>query len=579
MKVGGLSAFMVMIAMASSSCFAAPLPGGVTPGGAMPRLKQFDEPFVYPNVVAPEDRKAPAIIDDPDAPRMLLRGFDLRGIKDHKELGITTESIRQLISRQTATMVPEGAPRLFTLGMFEEIANAITRYYRQRGFFLARAYIPEQKVKDGIVRLNIVETYLDQIIFDGNKLYKDATMQVLFEDLIGKPVFKQSIENALYKLNDYPGLTATSIFGPGTQPGSAAMVIRTQEQASYDMVSMDNYGSAYTGENRLSYRHRSNNLFGQADQLSFNLMTSFLPTNNQYADVTYVQPVFKSLFKVGGGVKANLFKVGEELEDLNINGQSLIVNGFIDFPLLVSRNDRFSLVTDLSLKSATSKIVDTVAAKDKLTVLRLDAFYSGIDRWLWPASHEASFSYSQGFADLLGAMDANGSGLSGRRGGSGKRAGGDFSKINFSYSRLQPTFDLQSFMFRLQAQFSSDLLTSLEQFSLGGAYSVRAYPAAEVLVDNAVFTSFEYIVNASPEVKQTWLNKLQLSVYFDYAQGDLNDPLVNEASSATLSGLGLGIQVEPFNLLRARIDLATATGDKPSDLQTLPFYFSLEYRF
>jgi hemolysin activation/secretion protein len=122
-------------------------------------------------------------------------------------------------------------------------------------------------------------------------------------------------------------------------------------------------------------------------------------------------------------------------------------------------------------------------------------------------------------------------------------------------------------------------LSSLEKYSLGGPYNVRAYPVAEILVDSAFFTSFEYILTASPEVKQTWLNNLQLSVFFDYATGELNDPLVNELASTTLSGFGIGVQVEPFNMFRVRLDLASATGDEPSDLQTLPFYLSMEYRF
>jgi hemolysin activation/secretion protein len=251
-----------------------------------------------------------------------------------------------------------------------------------------------------------------------------------------------------------------------------------------------------------------------------------------------------------------------------------------------TRLDRFSIISDLSFKRATSKVVNTTQAEDKLTVVRFDAVYSGIDRWFWTATQDAYASISVGIPDFLGSMGPDGDGKSGRRGGSGattfsagKYAGGDFTKLNLGYTRIQPTFDLQSLMFRFDMQYSPDLLTSLEQYSLGGPSNVRAYPVAEILVDNAVFTSFEYIFSASPDIKQTWLNKLQFSVFFDFAKGDINDPILNSVSSATLSGLGVGVQVQPFNKLKARIDLAKATGDKPSDTQTLPFYFSLEYKF
>ena len=193
---------------------------------------------------------------------------------------------------------------------------------------------------------------------------------------------------------------------------------------------------------------------------------------------------------------------------------------------------------------------------------------------------------SIGLPKFLGAMDENGDGKSSRRGGSGAtaissgtRAGGDFLKLNLGYSRLQPTFDLQSLLFRFDMQVSSDLLTSLEQFSLGGPYSVRAYPVAQILVDNAIFTSFEYIVKASPDTEKNWLSNLQLSAYFDFARGDINDPILNSVSSATLSGIGVAIQLQPFSNTRVRLDLSTATGDEPADLQTLPLYLSVDYRF
>lgn len=542
----------IILLLTTEVAYSAELPGGATPGGVLPQFMDEPEPFVYPEIKEQELPVESPVIDDAASPRMLLKGFDIQGVKEHPEHDITLKNIQNLIAAETAAMIPEGQPRLFTIGMYERIAIAVTRYYRERGYFLARAYIPEQKVTNGIVKLIVAEGYLEQIVFDGNQLYDDATMAVLFDDLIGQPVFIDNIELALIRLNDYPGLNASAIFGPGTKPGSAAIMMRTDEVSTYDLISFDNYGSAYTGEYRVLYRHTTNNLFGNADFLTFNLMAGISPTNSQYADIMYAQPIYKSLFKVGGGAKINYFDVGQELADLKIKGESLIVNGFIQHDVVHSKFDKFTLVADISLKSASSTILGSVSSEDKLTVLKLDAIYSGLDRWLWPARHEALASIS---------------------------LGSDFTKFNFSYTRLQPTVSLQSLLFRFQAQQTSDSLTSLEQYSLGGPYNVRAYPVAEVLVDNAVFTSFEYIFSSSPDTQHPWLNNLQISVFFDHASGDINEPLINEVASVTLSGMGVGVQVEPLNNLHARIDMATALGDEPSELQSLPFYFSLQYQF
>jgi len=148
-----------------------------------------------------------------------------------------------------------------------------------------------------------------------------------------------------------------------------------------------------------------------------------------------------------------------------------------------------------------------------------------------------------------------------------------------SYTRSQPIFELQTLLFRYRGQYTSDILTAIEQFSLGGPDTVRAYPVAEALVDEATFVSIEWVAFVSPEVEHTWLNKFQFSVFFDYATGSRNDPLVNEVASVTLAGPGFSLQGKPFDFMTARLDYAFDTGDEPSDNQTLPFYFRLEYAF
>ena len=586
----------------TGAAFAAELPPSATRGGGQPILdSDIAEPFVYQENVLPEQAPPPSVYqgdvlpeqapeqaplptvyqdEDPKAPRMQFRGFDIHGVVERPELGITQKIIETIAENEAFRIAPAEKPFGFTIRMFEQVANTISRYYRQKGFFLARAYIPEQTVNDGIVRIDVIESFLDRVVFDGNVVYSAEQLSEPLKPLLGKPIFKDDIEQALFALDDYPGVQLSSIFGPGSRPGSAAMLVKVRDEASSAFVSYDNYGSIFTGENRLRLHYDFNNLFGQADRFSFNLLATTSPQNGLYGDIAYAQPVFSPKYRVGGGFSYNQFDVGQELADLGITGVSTILNGFISRQFVRSRSDNFSLAADLSLKDATSKVVDSVAAEDKLSVIRLDAVYAGIDRWLSPARHSASLSLSVGLADFLGSMDENGDGLSGRRGGSQQRAGGDFTKLFVSYTRAQPIFELQTLLFRFRAQFTHDLLTAIEQFSLGGPDTVRAYPVAEALVDEAMFGSLEWIAYSSPEIEQTWFNRLQLSVFYDYATGSKNDPLVNEVPEVTMADIGFSVQASPFNVINARIDVAFAAGgDKPSDNQTLPFYFRLEYPF
>ena len=44
------------------------------------------------------------------------------------------------------------------MNKLKEITSIITKYYRDNGYFVARAYLPQQTVKDGIIQEALIET-------------------------------------------------------------------------------------------------------------------------------------------------------------------------------------------------------------------------------------------------------------------------------------------------------------------------------------------------------------------------------------------------------------------------------------
>jgi hemolysin activation/secretion protein len=43
------------------------------------------------------------------------------------------------------------------------LADAITSKYRDQGYFLTRAYVPEQDIKGGVITIKIIEGYIGQV--------------------------------------------------------------------------------------------------------------------------------------------------------------------------------------------------------------------------------------------------------------------------------------------------------------------------------------------------------------------------------------------------------------------------------
>jgi len=555
-------------------------PPAATPGGVLPKDEfRYPEPFVYPDA-AP----APEVIEkleqvEKDAPRMRIKGFRITGVDENLEAGISQQIVEQRVREIADEMVASVASQGFTLSMLESITTSMARFYREKGYFLTRVYIPEQTVEDGIVQINIVEGFLDQVVFKGNSLYSNQQLEKVFQPLIGKSVYKPEIEESLLTLNDYPGLSSNMVFGPGLKPGSAAIQLNSKESPSITHLSFDNYGSIYTGENRWRVNHQRNNMMGQADLLDLNLIITTDPPNSQYMDVAYQQPVLQPHIIAGGGLSLNSFDVGGNLSGLGINGESQDIYGFMRYQFSRNRTEKKSATAGIHLKSSSSNVRSTLDSEDKLTVLYLSGDYAGTSWSSSGAYQTANLTLSLGLESFLGSMDGNGNGTSGRIGGSGQLAGGGFTKLEFSYSRAQKMSALQTLLFSFRGQLSSDLLTSLEQFSLGGPDTVRAYPVAEALMDQAYVFSVEWLAYASPDFQRDLLNKMQLSVFYDYATGTQNDPLQNEIESVSFSGFGGSIQIEPYKKFRMKAIMAFDLGDEPSDNMTLPFYISVNYDF
>ena len=83
---------------------------------------------------------------------------------------------------------------------------------------------------------------------------------------------------------------------------------------------------------------------------------------------------------------------------------------------------------------------------------------------------------------------------------------------------------------------------------VGGPDHVRAFPQAQFLADNALFVSFEFIVNMPfitdvPALgNRTWGELVQLSMFYDHAIGNLNEPLAQDPTD-NINFKGAGIQM------------------------------------
>lgn len=204
---------------------------------------------------------------------------------------------------------------------FNEIQNAALRiknFYNQKGYFLANAVIPKQEVQNGIVVIFITEGKLDSknpyiIKKTDLRLKEDIPKQYLNQSMNGE-VTQQGLERGLLNFNDTPGVAGTITLEPGDEPGTTKIILDVVEGPLLSgSVTVDNYGSRYTGEIRTTGTVNINNPSKWGDQIGLTKIKA--PKDNfDLNQASYSFPIGRSGLRGTASYSKLEYKIGKELE-------------------------------------------------------------------------------------------------------------------------------------------------------------------------------------------------------------------------------------------------------------------------
>jgi hemolysin activation/secretion protein len=567
------------------------VPPGATPGGALPKV----EPAVKPAAPARDLFEIPRVYDRPlgldEGPRIVVKAFKLQGATDRPEHDLHVADAQVILEKARAEQPAQG----FSINQLQEVANKVAAYYREHGYILAQAFVPAQQVFNGEVTVQVLEGRLAGVTVEGNKGYSAPTLTRPFNSLIGAPLDKDSIESALLTLTNYPGITAFGVLGAGKEVGTTNLTLRVQSEDRFRIESVvDNYGTEFAGEYRGQVTFTFNDPLHRADRLKltglYAASTSKGSSHGAYGGLDYEIPLFSPNDSLRVVHLTNAYNVGASAAAVTTDdskGDTRVDELGYRHDFARTRLGSASIGLAFNVKSATFKAPPTVVYDDNLTTARLDAQLERIDT-RFRGVNRIALSYTHGFNDVLGSIGAYDPAAA-MAGSQVSRLGasGEFNKINLQLQRLQRITQYTSLMLRVDGQFTSDPLVSLEQFSLGGPDSVRAYPVAEVLAEKGGVASMELMLGAPGFASRpafgnhTWGQVLQFSLFADYAHGEMNKPLASvQDSSVNLAGAGFAVQFSLPGQVFTRLDVATPLTDRqPSNGRDPLFYFRFGMTF
>ncbi|NNF16800.1 MAG: ShlB/FhaC/HecB family hemolysin secretion/activation protein [Gammaproteobacteria bacterium] len=569
------------------------LPGGATPGGALPdlgskRLPDAPEPgaVVVPSMLERLEQ------DVDEGVKIRVKRFDVianRNPMTAWRKGTYLDGVEKTLASNVVGQPADG----YTLGQIGQVIRGIQNDLRQDGMMLAQVFLPVQTVVDGVVTVQIMEGRVGKVITEGNERYKDKILQKPVSGLAGRAVDSTEVEQAILLLRDYPGIAVAGVLSPGSSLGTTDLTLRVQDEDPFNFdVTIDNYGSEFTGESRVLATFDYNNATGHADVISLAMLQTYDPEDATYGSIEYLLPVFWPGTYFTASYVQNVFDVsgGAALGTTNIEGDTRVGKIGFSHSIVRSREQNLSASINLISKRATidNSTSGVTQAEDKLTVLDVGVNFDMVDK-RFRGINSGYLSFSQGMPDTFGSLTSSIPGAdlgSSRQNTSRTSAGGKFDKWTAEFARLQQLGEHSELLVRTSAQVSDDLIVSLEQFSMGGPNSVRAFPPAEYLVDTGGFASVEWFLAAPGFADKegfrgyTWGELLRFSLFYDYAGGYLSEPAFGEQKTRDLNGYGFGIDFRLPGTLWARLDIAKPRGtEKPSDGDDPQLYFSFNYSF
>ncbi|MDA8561782.1 hypothetical protein N9L02_01545 [Gammaproteobacteria bacterium] len=98
---------------------------------------------------------------------------------------------------------------------FQQIVQSITNYYRNNGYILSRAIIPPQHVKNGVIKVSVLEGFIDKIKIQGDARNSKDILEKYGKHITeSKPIHLSVLERYLRLANEVPGVIVKGVLEP-----------------------------------------------------------------------------------------------------------------------------------------------------------------------------------------------------------------------------------------------------------------------------------------------------------------------------------------------------------------------------
>lgn len=443
---------------------------------------------------------------------------------------IRLEGMVNIPREELLPLIADLQGKQLTLGELREGIKKITVYYRERGYVVARAYIPAQEIKDGTVLVQVLEGTLVSGSIDNHSRVNERVLQRVLDaqDLNGKVIASSTTDRGLLLLADLPSVgKVAGKLRPGEKVGTSDLIVSVGAgKTTEGNVSLDTYGNRYTGQNRLNGRIAFNSPTGLGDRID--LMATVTDEDLVYGRAAYDLPVTGNGLRLGAALSSSSYELGQEFANLDAQGTARTSSLYGVYPIVRGLNSNIWLTGNFEHRNLEDEVRSVNSIVDKTAdVGTLEIFGDVVDAY--GGGGYSTWRVSGVFGDL--SIDTPSAYAIDQ---SGPRVDGGYEKLMLSVSRLQAITEKTSVSWTLNGQWASTNLDSSEKFLIGGIYAARSYPQGEGAGDDGWLSNLE--------LRHQLHKSLQVAVFFDAGEVDFNhDPYVAGRTDIELRSVGFSL--------------------------------------
>lgn len=448
---------------------------------------------------------------------------------------ITLEGAEHLDARSREKLLAPYREKCLGVNQLNELLKGITDHYLSRGFVTTRAYLPQQDLSSGELKIVVVEGRFEG--FDQSELASERELAMTFPGGTGDVLNLRDLEQLVDQVNRLPSRQAQMELVPGKEVGGSRVQLKGERSKPWRVsASRNNNGDSTSGEQQAGVGLDWDSPLGLADQFGLRYGQDVVSDHWKHSDNqslwysvpygwwTFNYSYSRNYYRTRNEDAGFAFKYDGDNETHQLGAQRVLFRDDVS---------KTGVNFGLSHQRTRNYIDDTLL---DVSSTHLSEFSLGFNhgRRIGSAFVNADIGWQRG----VGAFGAQDDDHDAPHGSPTAR----YNKYSLTLSYLQP-FKLwdEAFSFESLAtgQHSEDVLYSPQRISLGGLSSIRGFKDQTLSGDSGYYwrNQLRWRRAVTWEPLLPWVQ--EYGVAYAYDVGAIEHGQYNPGLSGRMSGHGV----------------------------------------